>query len=264
MSAQRDNRGDSASSVGRTQGANSARKLIMTVLSFTTQRPTPTIPELAEAVGVPQSTMYRYASLLRETGLIEPIGDSRYRLTDAVVGLAAAADAGRTSLIDAAGGHLAELRDAFDETVLLARRGGAHAYCIAREESSHPVRLQFAVGQAMPLHSGSAARILLAAMPERERTNYLEHQVASLSSGQQALLSETALARVRTDGWTQSREEVDTGIWGCAAAITQRGHVVAALGTAGPLSRLDEDRRRHIIDLVRRHAAAISTDLESH
>jgi DNA-binding IclR family transcriptional regulator len=206
--------------------------------------------------------MYRYASLLRETGLIEPIGDSRYRLTDAVVGLAAAADAGRTSLIDAAAGQLAELRDAFDETVLVARRGGTNAYCIAREESSHPVRLQFAVGQAMPLHSGSVARILLAAMPERERTSYRNHHLSSLSSGQQALLSETALARVRTDGWTQSREEVDAGIWGCAAAITQRGQVVAALGTAGPLFRLDEERRKRIIDLVRRSASRISAELE--
>ena len=56
---------------GRTPGASSARKLISTLLTFTADRPTPTIAELATSVGVPSSTMYRYVALLRETGLVE-------------------------------------------------------------------------------------------------------------------------------------------------------------------------------------------------
>ena len=64
----------------RTPGTSSARKLITTLLTFTAEHPTPTINELAERVEVPVSTMYRYISLLRETGLVEPIGDGRFRL----------------------------------------------------------------------------------------------------------------------------------------------------------------------------------------
>lgn len=246
---------------GKTPGASSARKLIATLLSFTADRPTPSIADLAAAVGVPGSTMYRYVALLRETGLVEAIGDGRYRLTDAVVGLNAAADAGRTTLIEVAHPYLLTLRDSLDETVLLARRGGDHAYCVAREESSHPVRLQFAVGQAMPLHSGSVARTLLAAMPASERSDYVASHLDEVEADRAALLTPEALDAVRTAGWTQSYEEVDTGIWGCASEITVDGRIVAALGTAGPIHRLGAGRREDVITRVRETARAIGEAL---
>jgi len=251
------------SASGKTPGASSARKLITTLLTFSAEHPTPTIAELATAVAVPASTMYRYVALLRETGLVEALGDGRYRLTDAIVGLNAAADAGRTSLIDAARPHLLELREAIDETVLLARRGGDNAYCVAREESSHPVRLQFAVGQAMPLHSGSVSRTLLAAMPTNERTTYVTDHRDEVDADRAALLTPAALNEVRAQGWTQSYEEVDTGIWGCAAEIVVGGQVVAALGTAGPIHRLDAGRRDHVIALVRKTALTIGDALST-
>jgi DNA-binding IclR family transcriptional regulator len=248
---------------GKTPGASSARKLIATLLSFTADRPTPTIADLATAVGVPGSTMYRYVALLRETGLVEALGDGRYRLTDAIVGLNAAADAGRTTLIEAAHPHLITLRDSVDETVLLARRGGDHAYCVAREESSHPVRLQFAVGQAMPLHSGSVARTLLAAMPPSERSDYVSQHLDEVDIDRAALLTPAALDAVLAAGWTQSYEEVDTGIWGCAAEIRVDGQVVAALGTAGPIHRLDAGRRDDVINQVRATARMIGEALSN-
>ena len=247
----------------RTPGTSSARKLLTTLLSFTAQEPTPTINEIAATVGVPVSTMYRYISLLRETGLVEPIGDGRFRLTDAVVGLNAAADAGRTSLLEAANAELTALRNAIDETVLIARRGGENAYCVAREESSHPVRLQFAVGQAMPLHSGSVARVLLANMPTRDRLAYLESRESEISKDRAALLTPIALDERRRAGWAQSYEEVDAGIWGCAAAIEVDGQVIAALGTAGPIHRLDERKRKVVIDAVRKSAKTISLAMQA-
>jgi DNA-binding IclR family transcriptional regulator len=71
------------------------------------------------------------------------------------------------------------------------------------------------------------------------------------------------MAKVQVDGWTESYEEVDAGIWGVAAAITRGvgGEVIAALGTAGPLHRLDESRRRHATEQVRATAAAMSASL---
>jgi DNA-binding IclR family transcriptional regulator len=247
----------------RTPGAESGRRLLSALLAFTPERPAPTVVELAETVQVPTSTAYRYLALLRETGLVEAIGDGTYRLTDRVTALSAAASAARDDILESATPRLRSLRDAIDETVLLARRGGDFAYCIAREEASHPVRLQFAVGQAMPLHSGSVARVLLAAMPTGERLAYLRQHASTPSPRNAALLTEAAMAKVQVDGWTESYEEVDAGIWGVAAAITRGvgGEVIAALGTAGPLHRLDESRRRHATEQVRATAAAMSASL---
>jgi DNA-binding IclR family transcriptional regulator len=247
----------------RTPGAESGRRLLGALLAFTPQDPTPTVAELAETVGVPTSTAYRYLALLRETGLVEAAGDGTYRLTDRVTALSAAASAARDDILELATPQLRLLRDTIDETVLLARRGGDFAYCIAREESSHPVRLQFAVGQAMPLHSGSVARVLLAAMPTGERLAYLRAHTSTTTPRNAALLTEAALAKVQMDGWTESYEEVDAGIWGVAAAITRGvgGEVIAGLGTAGPLHRLDEDRRRLVTEKVRATAASMSASL---
>ena len=247
----------------RTPGAESGRRLLNTLLAFSAHNPTPTVAQLAAAIDVPTSTAYRYLALLRETGLVEGVGDGTYRLTDRASSLAAAAEAGRAPLVGAVAPFLTELRDAIDETVLVARRGDAFAYCIAREESSHPVRLQYEVGQAMPLHSGSVARVLLAAMPTSERLSYLREHTRDSVPANAALLTDEALALVHRDGWTESYEEIDAGIWGVAAAITQGtdGDVIAALGTAGPLHRLDDARRHNVAERVRDTAARISAAL---
>jgi DNA-binding IclR family transcriptional regulator len=246
---------------GRTAGAASGRRLLTTLLAFTPDRPAPTVADLSADVGVPASTMYRYLSLLRETGLVEASGDGTYRLTDRVLGMALAAEAGRTDLLTAGHAHVVGLRDDIEETVLLARRGGDYAYCVDRAESPHPVRLQFHPGQAMPLHSGSAARVLLAAMPVHERESYLRRFASDLPQARLGLVSDERLAQVTAAGWTESFEEVDEGIWGVAAAIVRDGEVVAALGTAGPIYRLDEQTRESVVTRVRAAAAAISKAL---
>jgi DNA-binding IclR family transcriptional regulator len=247
----------------RTPGAESGRRLLTCLTAFTADRPSPTVAELAAVVGVPASTAYRYVSLLREVGLVEAAGEGTYRLTDRVQALAAAAEAGQDDLASVATPVLKDLRDAIDETVLVVRRGGEFAYCVAREESTHPVRLQFAVGQAMPLHSGSAARVLLAAMQPRARGQYVQSLRDEGPAARRGLLDASALDEVHAAGWTESYEEVDEGIWGVAAAITRGsgGAVVGALGTAGPLFRLDEARRSVVIEAVRDAAARISEAL---
>jgi DNA-binding IclR family transcriptional regulator len=58
---------------------------------------------------------------------------------------------------------------------------------------------------------------------------------------------EAELANIRRQGWAESTEEIDPGVWGTAARVMEGGRVTAAIGAAGPLSRLDADRRADII-----------------
>jgi DNA-binding IclR family transcriptional regulator len=113
----------------------------------------------------------------------------------------------------------------------------------------------------MPLHLGSAARVLLAHLPRAERDRYLAGLPAEERRRQAATLSDQALDAIVRDGWTESFEEVDEGIWGTAAVIVSDGKPVAAVGTAGPMYRLVEERRRQIVDLIRDRADKISADL---
>ena len=77
-------------------------------------------------------------------------------------------------------------------------------------------------------------------MPRGERDALVADVLPRLPEERRVLLAPQALDNVRRAGWTESFEEVDEGIWGVAAAITSRGDVVASVGTAGPMFRLDD------------------------
>ena len=127
------------------------------------------------------------------------------------------------------------LRDTSDESAILMRRAGdAATVCIDRAESRHPVRLQVELGQTMPMHVGSAGRVLLAALPDDRRASYLADVLPTLTDERMSeALSDEALARVSENGWTESFDEFDEGVWGCAAAISDDNGVVAAIGMPG-------------------------------
>ena len=245
----------------RVAGANSSRKLLQVLLCFSEHRPAWTVAELAAELQLSTTTAYRYVGLLREVGLMDRTADNAYRITDLAHRLAGAADAAQTPLGPVALPIITRLRDEIDETVLVARRTGDVVHCLERVESRRPVRLQFDRGQAMDLHAGSLSRVLLAAMPVAERTRHVDSLRGDLPSERLAALTPQALDTTLLRGWTESFEEVDEGIWGCAAAVLHEGQVVAALGTAAPVFRTDDARRTYVIDLVRRAADEVSAAL---
>lgn len=246
-------------STSRTKGASGAetgRKLLNVLGTFTGARPTWTVAELARELGLTTSTAYRYVGLLREEGFLEPATDSAYRVSARVLDLAGAHAASRSDILDVAVPIMTRLRDDIGETVLVARRAGDFAYCVERVESEQAVRLQFRRGQAMSLHSGSIPRTLLAFMPPRERERYVASVQPHLNSAaHKGLLAPAALDSLARVGHTESLEEIDPNIWGCAAAIHAPGGEVLAIGTAGPTYRLEpQDReaiRQQIVDAAR-------------
>jgi len=230
-------------------GTASSRKLLQVLLAFTEQDHTWTVADLAAKLGMPVSTIYRYVSALKDTGLIEDGGRGGYRLTWLTVGLARAAQAASGSLMTVARPVLRRLAASTGETALVIRRVGWSVMCLDRVESSHPVRLQFDPGQPMTLHQGSAARVLLAAMPEAERGRYLDSLPALSATERQRLDADVDV--IARNGWVESFGEVDDGIWGTSALIDGQPPVTAAVGIAGPLYRLPEPDRQRVIAEVR-------------
>ncbi|MEV0132760.1 IclR family transcriptional regulator C-terminal domain-containing protein [Dactylosporangium sp. NPDC050688] len=241
-------------------GAESGRRLLSVLLSFSERRPLWTVTELSAELGMGTSMIYRYVALLREVGLVDKAENNQYRLTDLAAALAGAATAGRTPIGAVAMPVITRIRDTVDETVLVARRSGWRVYTVDRVESRRPVRLQFEPGRAMDLHTGALSRVLLAAMPAEDRLSFL----AQLSAEERARSSLEAgeLDRVLADGYAESFEEIDEGIWGVAAPVLADGTVHGALGVAAPLFRTDEARRRSIRELVLAGAGEVSALLQ--
>lgn len=238
-----------------TSGTGSSRKVLKLLMSFDERRSSATADELARSAEVPLSTAYRYISLLREVGLLEEGKANTFVVSPKILPLARAALAAHP-LLDLATPVLKDITESCGETSLLLRRVSQSAVCVARWESSHPVRLSFDVGRPMPLHRGAAAKVLLSSLPEDERALYYRTLSRDELGDRDGL--EAEIRSIRENGWTVSHGEVDQGIWAAAAAVTDGREVIAALTAAGLAHNIDERRRSQILAAVKEGAATIS------
>ena len=131
------------------------------------------------------------------------------------------------------------------ETALLTVYQAHEVVCVAKVESSHPVRLALDVGVRRPPHAGASSKALMAFLPEEEiedivRSQGLPKLCVNTITDRDALNAE--LARIREQGYAQSVEETDLGAWGVATPIRGwDGEVIAAIGLAGPIPRFGDE-----------------------
>lgn len=231
----------------RTTGVESARKALRLLLQFSEDKPRLTVDALAGQAGMPTSSAYRYVALLRELGLVEEGERGLYHLSARVHDLSRAADAAG-GLILTIRPLLERLVDETGETAMLIRLLGDAAVTVDHIEPDQPIRLTYAPGRTVPLTAGAPAKLLLASLPASTRTAYLDSMArADLAVARRRPALEAELALIRQRGWAESAEEIDPGVWGTAARVMEGGRVTASIGVAGPLSRLDADRRADII-----------------
>lgn len=237
-------------------GTSSARHVLEMLVSFSEGQPEWTVPELATRLAISRAMAYRHLALLREFGLVEASAVGRYRLSSRTIALADAASAGRTSLEEVARPLMQQIRDSTGETVFLARRVGSSVYCIERLDSPQPIRLQLDRGRPLPLHSGSLARVLLAALPPSERAAYFAESDLPARPDH---LQDEALDAVVEQGYAESMGEIDGSVWGFSAPVRQDGQIIAALGVTAPFDRNDSGQ----LDAIRKGVMLGSEELTS-
>ena len=130
------------------------------------QRPSQTAEEIAQAIGVPRSSVYRFLLSLKGAGLVEQEPQSgRYTLGLKLLELGEIVH-GRLDLERVAAPLIKELARRCGETVELIVPYDDHGMCIYAEESSSPLRLSPGRGQRLPLYIGASEQVLLAWLPE--------------------------------------------------------------------------------------------------
>ena len=154
-------------------GCEGARRVLALMLAFSADKNTLTARDLAAATGIALPSVYRYITLLRETGLLA--GDERgsYRLSARLIGLARAAEAAE-SIIDIADPFMrdagrADRRDGHpgpaDRPVRGVRAPGRsrRSGCASRSSRASRCRCEH----------GASARLLLSGLPPEQRREYL-------------------------------------------------------------------------------------------
>jgi DNA-binding IclR family transcriptional regulator len=163
--------------------------------------------QLAASTGLHRATAHRLLRSLEIHGLARIDDATRWSLGPRLVHLGQRAAVG-LPLHNLAMPALAQLRDTTGESAQLYVRQGDQRVCVASLESPHGLRTIVQVGALMPLHQGSAGRIL---------------------GGE----------GVSESGWIASVGEREAGVASVSAPIYDSAGIVhAAVSVSGPIERI--------------------------
>src|SRR3954464_8501250 len=222
------------------------------------------ISELSRRLGVAKSTVPRLAATLAAEGLLEQDRESeKYRLGIALFRLGALVRR-RMDISSQGRPYLYALREKTNETVHVAILDGSEIMYVFNLESTQAIRMRSDVGVRKPAYCTAEGQALRAFQPadviERVVRDGLSPRTPQTITDPLAL--KKVLEAVRLRGCAIEDEESELGMRCIAAPLrNDAGEVVAAIGLAGPVSRLSKKALATFIPHVIETAAAISARL---
>ena len=235
---------------------------ILTLLSDAV--PTLSVAEIADVMGLPRSTAYRYVAALRAHGLVEADSDiGGYRLGAKILDLAASMD--RKSLYDLAVPIMERISRETGETVILCGLRENVGVCMEKVEGHHALRVSYELGDTYPLHAAATGKAIFAYLDVVERRRIVDTigfpRLTDTTITDARKLREE-LARIRKNGYAESHGESIAGTRGLAAPIFSRtGHVSASIGISAPEHRVQGIARENMVGLLLRAADALTQEL---
>lgn len=208
--------------------------------SFTAERPTLGIADMASVLSMSRSTTHRYAATLAQLGYLEQNSARRYRLTPrcADVGLAAL---GSMALHECSRPFLHELRRETGWTISLGLLDGEEVMLVERLRGwrgLHEIDLRLGSSARLPMHCTAMGKVLLAGLPDSELrellvTLTLKRHGPNGITGKRALRA--VLEQAREHGYAIDDEELIDGLRSIAVPVPDaQGRVLAALDLAVP------------------------------
>jgi len=228
---------------------------------FTPDAPAWTVPAIADALGVPASTVYRTVRDLVGGGFLEQSAEASYRLGPAFIEFDRSlrltdplVAAGRPVL------HDVVMQAHVPCAAMLARFYNGSVMCVADEAAAEtPFRSSYERGRPMPLTRGSTSKVVLAHLPPRQFNRLIESHSES-PSNVASLRAE--LAEIRKRGYCSTASEIDAGLAGISApVIVKEAGLIASLSIVAHDAGIDEGQRRRLILLVVSAASLLTEDL---
>lgn len=197
------------------------------------------VDAIAEALGLPVSSVYRFLRSLKAADFVME-DDGRYRAGPRLSALGGGGAAHGGSISAIAAPFLEHLAAATGETAVLTVRRGLHAVCVQQVESAHQIKLAFQLGQLLPLYAGAGQRALLAFAPDEVQRQVIDgvHRGYTVNTPTATGLRRQ-LAQIRAEGEAVSRGELIDGSFAIAMPVLAGGVAVAGLCIAGPRHRCD-------------------------
>lgn len=244
-------------------GEKSFKKLFDIIELISARRDPRSVHEIAAALKLPESTVYRMLKFLSRRGYVERT-PSGFMLGSECMYLGEMAQE-QNLLPRLARPVLSALADATLETVHLARMQGSHIVYIDKIDGGRSIRMGSVIGSTSPLYCTGIGKAMLAALPPKECAELLpqlsferftENTICDVS----ALMCE--LETIRQRGFAFDDSEHELGVFCIGAAVTDRaGRCVAGISVAGSSVRL-KSVAAEVAKLVGSAAQQISARLQ--
>jgi len=224
-----------------------------------------TMAEVSREIGLHPSTTFHLLRTLTTLGYLgQDETTKHYHIGSKILHLAVSAWT-ESQLLKIAAPLLAELARETGETSHLAILERGEVIVISKIDGSGPVRLTDRVGYPRPAHCTAIGKVLLAHLPDAERSTFLQtSQLRPLTAKTitAAAILEQELERVRRQEYAFDDEEFAQGIRCLAAPVRNfTGEVVAAMGISGPVWRVSLDRVAELTEVVKLMGLRLSQQL---
>jgi len=223
-----------------------------------------TAKQVAGRSRLPVSTVHRFLANLEGTGFLNCSGDGVYHLGIACFAIGQVA-LGQLDIRRVSQPYLQELNRQTRETIHLTVRHGSSAVYVEKLDSPEQLRIHSRIGATVPLYCTAVGKIMLAYMPDDERSKVLPHlSLQCLTPNTVSNLQEldAELYRVRKNGYACDLEEHELHIRCVAAPICDHaGSVNASLSLTAPVVRMAVTRLRQLAPLLQTAGLQISREL---
>lgn len=217
--------------------------------------------EIAESLGLKNSTAHRIVTALERHGLIERERSTRcYRLGLALFALGATAADG-TGLRKLCRPVLLRLAGETGDTVFLMARSGLNVVCVDRQEGSYMLdSLTGHVGGQIPMGVGPASQAIMAFLPEDEAEAIIEANNALYARYHDLTADKVrnSLPQIRAQHYALDHGDLVAGISALAVPILpQKRDAVASIAINMTSARLAPERLNALLELLRAQVARI-------
>lgn len=217
------------------------------------------VPQIADKLGQPQSSVYRHLRLLKEKGYVMESANGHYSLGYRFLKLAKIVrlDMNISAIAQPV---MRQLTKDTGETSILLVHSNLQAVCLEAVPSHQPIKVSSEQGQIVPLYGGASSKALLAYLGDevleglfaeghvRKHTDQTITDLAALRAD---------LVDIRAKGYAFSDGEIDEGVVSYGVPILDSNQQVAAsLSIAGPRDRMLEKDGKELVAMLK---AAVET-----
>jgi DNA-binding IclR family transcriptional regulator len=220
----------------------SVQRILAVFESFSPERTSLSLQELADHIELPKSTAFRIVQSLEKAGYLVRLDDRQYCLSFRFMRLAGLVRS-TLGIREIARPVMAQLSEKTQEAISIHTVIGKNRVCIESVAAASTLRSVVQPGEQVPLSvTGSAAKVLLAFMPKKEAAALLPGIARTMKRTQASLQAD--LDVVRRAGFAVSHGERLLGVSAISAPIMDVNEEVRyCLSVGGPSVRVQASEK---------------------